>query len=119
MADILSRLLAFPPNPPPARPLSDSAYDSQIRQLLEVLRSASPTKLTSNIPGGGDLLDVSLPLQDKVRCLISSADTRSFGAVASISMGSAGKGDGQDHDDGQRQRRVDIKPSMVEHAALS
>ena len=55
---ILPQLLAFPPHPPPATPLSDAEYHKQMKALLETLNSVSASLLTSGVKGGGDLLDV-------------------------------------------------------------
>lgn len=58
MSDLLSRLLAFPPHPPPPQPLSDTAYDKQIRSLVSYLNGVPTPKLVGGVPEGGDLLDV-------------------------------------------------------------
>lgn len=59
MDAILPQLLAFPPHPKPAVPPSDAEYDKQMKVLLHLLNTTSASKLTSSVPGGGDLLDVS------------------------------------------------------------
>ena len=59
MDSLLPLLLAFPPHPPPAAPLSDKDYDMQIRSVLQLLNKTSAKKLTGGVSGGGDLLEVS------------------------------------------------------------
>lgn len=59
MDAILQQLLAFPPHPPPATPLSDAEYDKQINIQIQHLNHIPASKLTAPVPGGGDLLDVS------------------------------------------------------------
>ena len=59
MDSLLPQLLAFPPHPPPVTPLLDVEYDRQIKSLLQSLKNVSATKLTENVPSGGNLLDVS------------------------------------------------------------
>lgn len=61
MDDLLPLLLSFPPHPPPAQPLSDDAYDGQIRGLLQVLNQIPGSRLTGKVSGGADLLDVGIP----------------------------------------------------------
>ena len=58
MDSLLPLLLAFPPHPPPAAPLSDKDYDMQIRSVLQLLNKTSAKKLTGGVSGGGDLLEV-------------------------------------------------------------
>jgi hypothetical protein len=63
MDAILQQLLAFPPHPPPATPLSDAEYDKQINIHVQNLNHIPASKLTAPVPGGGDLLDVrSFPI---------------------------------------------------------
>lgn len=65
MDAILQQLLAFPPHPPPATPLSDAEYDKQINIHIQHLNHIPASKLTAPVPGGGDLLDVrSFPIFD-------------------------------------------------------
>jgi len=59
MDTLLSQLLSFPPHPMPTIPPSDVEYDKQMKSLTHKLNTISPSKLTSGVPGGGDLLDVS------------------------------------------------------------
>ena len=58
MDAILQQLLAFPPHPSPATPLSDAEYDRQINTQVQHLNHIAASKFTSPVPGGGDLLDV-------------------------------------------------------------
>ncbi|KAI9836846.1 MAG: hypothetical protein M1819_001011 [Sarea resinae] len=58
---LLPQLLAFPPHPPPALPLSDVEYDRQIRGLLQTLNQTRASMLISGVPNGGDLLDILDP----------------------------------------------------------
>ena len=58
MDSLLPQLLAFPPHPPPAKPLSDAEYDKQIKALIQILSAIPASKLISGVPGGSDLLDV-------------------------------------------------------------
>ena len=58
MDTLLPQLLSFPPHPEPAKPVSDSEYDKQIKNLLHHINTIPASKLTSGVPGGGDLLDV-------------------------------------------------------------
>ena len=60
MKEVLSQLLSFPPHPPPPQPISDKEYDQKIRNLYSFLKQAFPQKFVEEIPGGGNLLDVSL-----------------------------------------------------------
>lgn len=59
MEALLPLLLAFPPHPAPVVPLSDAEYDKQIKEIVHHLSTIPASKLTSGVPGGGDLLDVS------------------------------------------------------------
>ena len=63
MDEILQRVLSFPPNPPPAVPLSDKDYDKQVRAVVQVLNATSAKKLIGGVSTGEDLLDVSGPQQ--------------------------------------------------------
>ena len=58
MDTLLPQLLAFPPHPPPAKPLTDAEYDKQIKALIHILGTIPASKLISGVPGSGDLLDV-------------------------------------------------------------
>lgn len=57
---LLPQLLSFPPHPEPDKPLPDSEYDKHIKILVNHINTVPASKLTSGVPGGGDLLDVSL-----------------------------------------------------------
>lgn len=58
MDTLLPELLAFPPHPPPATPLTDAEYDIQIRSVLKLLNQLPAKKLIGNVAGGSNLLDV-------------------------------------------------------------
>lgn len=58
MDTLLPELLAFPPHPPPAVPLTDAEYDTQIRSVVKLLNQLPAKKLTGNVAGGSNLLDV-------------------------------------------------------------
>lgn len=62
MDNLLPQLLAFPPHPPPATPLTDAEYDKQIKAIIQNLNTVPASKLTSGVPGGGDLLEVNISL---------------------------------------------------------
>ncbi|KAG9238115.1 hypothetical protein BJ875DRAFT_502271 [Amylocarpus encephaloides] len=61
MDDILPRLLAFPPHPSPALPLSDQQFDEGIRALVEVVKGISDSKLLQKTASGEHLLDFVNP----------------------------------------------------------
>ena len=58
MDGLLSQLLAFPPHPPPKIPLTDTAYDKGMKELIQTLNKTPASKLTLGVRGGGDLLEV-------------------------------------------------------------
>ncbi|KAI9885759.1 MAG: hypothetical protein M1823_002437 [Watsoniomyces obsoletus] len=58
---LLQHLLAFPPQPTPEKPFSDSYYDQQMRTLLGHLNRTSASWLTSGLGDGSDLLDMLNP----------------------------------------------------------
>ena len=60
MDTLLPQLLSFPPHPEPDKPLSDAEYDKHIKNYVNNINTVSASKLTSGVPGGGDLLDVRL-----------------------------------------------------------
>lgn len=60
MDDILSKLLSFPPHPPPITPLSDQQYDEGIREQIEAVKRISDAKLLQETSGGEHVLDVCL-----------------------------------------------------------
>lgn len=62
MAEILSRLLSFPPATPTLSKTSDVEYDKQICVLYSDLKRIPALKLVADIPERGSLLEVrSLP----------------------------------------------------------
>ena len=58
MDHILPELLAFPPHPPPATPLTDAEYDARIRSVVKLLNQLPARKLTGMVAGESNLLDV-------------------------------------------------------------
>ncbi|KAL9596924.1 MAG: hypothetical protein Q9219_005487 [cf. Caloplaca sp. 3 TL-2023] len=58
---LLPQLLSFPPHPPPPIPLSDAAYDKEIKHLRKALNDTPASSLTGGISNGGDLLDILDP----------------------------------------------------------
>ena len=68
MDALLPQLLSFPPHPEPAKPLSDSEYDKHIKNLIQNINTIPASKLTSGVPGGGDLLDVCVALSARRAC---------------------------------------------------
>ncbi|KAI4139312.1 MAG: hypothetical protein L6R39_006359 [Caloplaca ligustica] len=61
MESLLPQLLSFPPHPPPSLPLSDIAYDREIRGLRKILNDTPANALIGGVPNGGDLLDILDP----------------------------------------------------------
>ncbi|OJD21574.1 hypothetical protein ACJ73_07085 [Blastomyces percursus] len=62
MAEILSRLLSFPPmSPPTLSKISDVEYDEEIRTLYSDLKRMPAHKLVADIPGRGSLLELLDP----------------------------------------------------------
>jgi hypothetical protein len=59
MDDLLPKLLAFPPHPPPQNPLSDSSYDDGIKAQISVVRKISEKSLLQQTSGGESPLNVS------------------------------------------------------------
>ncbi|KAI9818306.1 MAG: hypothetical protein M1832_004424 [Thelocarpon impressellum] len=74
MEELLPRLLAFPPQPPPARPLTDLEYDEQIHGLLQILNRTSGGKLASGVKGKGNLLDILDPAINSIPYLHTILD---------------------------------------------
>ena len=72
MDALLSQLLSFPPHPEPTKPISDSEYDKHIKNLVHHINTIPASKLTSGVPGGGDLLDVRI---DSARMSMPAAST--------------------------------------------
>ena len=60
MDTLLPQLLSFPPHPEPDKPLPDAEYDKHIKNYVNSINTVPASKLTSGVPGGGDLLDVRL-----------------------------------------------------------
>ncbi|KAL8688945.1 MAG: hypothetical protein Q9218_005270 [Villophora microphyllina] len=58
---LLPQLLSFPPHPPPAIPLTDAAYDKDIRSLRKLLSEIPNNLLVGGVHNGGDLLDILDP----------------------------------------------------------
>lgn len=60
MDTLLPELLAFPPKPLPATPLTDTEYDIQIKGVLKLLNQLPVKRLIGDVAGGGNLLNVRL-----------------------------------------------------------
>ena len=58
MDTLLPQLLSFPPHPEPEKPIPDAEYDKHIKSVVNIINTVPASKLTSGVPGGGDLLDV-------------------------------------------------------------
>ena len=58
MDTLLPELLAFPPHPPPAIPLTDAEYNIQIRGVVKLLNQLPAKKFIGNVAGDQSLLDV-------------------------------------------------------------
>ncbi|KAH6722451.1 hypothetical protein DL95DRAFT_440586 [Leptodontidium sp. 2 PMI_412] len=74
MDDLLSKLLSFPPHPPPHIPLSDQQYDEGIKDQIEVMKKISETKLLQHTSGGENMLEVINPAFNTVPyafCLVA------------------------------------------------
>lgn len=59
MDDLLPKLLAFPPHPPPQTPLSDFQYDEGIRNQISTVGKIPEKNLLPQTSGGENALDVS------------------------------------------------------------
>jgi COP9 signalosome complex subunit 3 len=59
MDDLLSKLLAFPPHPPPHTSLTDSAYDEGIRAQIKTVEKIAERDLLLQTSGGESPLNVS------------------------------------------------------------
>jgi COP9 signalosome complex subunit 3 len=59
MDELLPRLLAFPPHPPPPKQLSDSQYDEAIRNQITTIGKIADKNLLLQTSGGENALDVS------------------------------------------------------------
>lgn len=60
MDTLLPQLISFPPHSEPEKPIPDAEYDKYIKNLVNNINTVPASKLTSGVPGGGDLLDVRL-----------------------------------------------------------
>lgn len=60
MDTLLPQLLSIPPHSEPEKPIPDAEYDKYIKNLVNNINTVPASKLTSGVPGGGDLLDVRL-----------------------------------------------------------
>lgn len=97
MDALLPQLLSFPPHPEPAKPLSDSEYDKHIKNLIHHINTIPASKLTSGVPGGGDLLDIIDPSKNTLPYLYTllahicnSGGKQKFGSISdSFRPGSA------------------------------
>lgn len=58
MDSLLPQLLAFPPHPPPATPLTDAEYEKQMRSQLHLLKQVPASTLINFVSEGTGLLDV-------------------------------------------------------------
>jgi hypothetical protein len=59
MDDLLPKLLAFPPHPPPLKPISDHQYDEGIREQIDMCKKISESKFLQQTSGGEQVMDVS------------------------------------------------------------
>ncbi|KAI9849767.1 MAG: hypothetical protein M1838_006268 [Thelocarpon superellum] len=71
MDNLLPQLLSFPPHPPPAQPLSDGQYDTQVRSLLQTLNRTPANLLVREVQGGDDLLEILDPSVNSLPYLYS------------------------------------------------
>jgi COP9 signalosome complex subunit 3 len=60
MDDLLPKLLAFPPQPQPPTPLSDSRYDEAIKDQIVALAKIADKALLQQTAKGESALDVSI-----------------------------------------------------------
>tara|TARA_R110002060_G_scaffold66675_1_gene75450 strand:+ start:336 stop:512 length:177 start_codon:yes stop_codon:yes gene_type:complete len=58
MDDLLSKILSFPPHPPPHVPLSDQQYDDGIKDQIEIVKKISGQKMLQQTSGGENMLEV-------------------------------------------------------------
>lgn len=59
MDQLLPKLLAFPPHPPPKNPITDAQYDEGIKAQINTLSNMAESKLLQKTAGGENVLDVS------------------------------------------------------------
>lgn len=60
MDELVSKLVAFPPQPPPSSPLSDSRYDESIKHHITTVGKIADKSLLQQTPSGASALDVSI-----------------------------------------------------------
>lgn len=72
MDNALSKLLSFPPHPPPPNPLTDHQYDEKIKEQIEAIKGLPTQTLLQTTSGGEHALDVSTACLTKV-CVILMA----------------------------------------------
>jgi COP9 signalosome complex subunit 3 len=65
MDTLLSRMLTFPPHPPPQIPLSDQQYDEGIKAQIDIMRKMTEKNLLQSTSGGESPLDVSASVDIK------------------------------------------------------
>ncbi|KHJ35564.1 putative cop9 signalosome complex subunit 3 [Erysiphe necator] len=61
MDNALSKLLSFPPHPPPPNPLTDHQYDEKIKEQIEAIKGLPTQTLLQTTSGGEHALDVINP----------------------------------------------------------
>ncbi|KAL3424639.1 COP9 signalosome complex subunit 3 [Phlyctema vagabunda] len=71
MDELLPQMLAFPPHPPPLKPLSDDKYDEAIRSQVTLLSKCSEKDLLGKTSGGEDTLEVINPALNTVPYLFT------------------------------------------------
>jgi COP9 signalosome complex subunit 3 len=67
MDELLPKLLAFPPHPPPKTPISDAQYDEGIKSQISAVSKISDKHLLQQTSGGENVLDVSFSEASLVR----------------------------------------------------
>lgn len=72
MDNALSKLLSFPPHPPPPNPLSDHQYDEGIKEQIKAIKSLPIETLLQKTSGGEHALDVGTVCLIKV-CVVLMA----------------------------------------------
>ncbi|TVY83781.1 COP9 signalosome complex subunit [Lachnellula suecica] len=61
MDDLLPKLLAFPPHPPPSIPLTDTQYDEGIKSHISTVKGMADSKLLLRTSSGDGVLDLINP----------------------------------------------------------
>ncbi|KAG4423074.1 hypothetical protein IFR04_003850 [Cadophora malorum] len=77
MDDLLSKILSFPPHPPPHVPLSDQQYDDGIKDQIEIVKKISGQKMLQQTSGGENMLEVINPALNTVPyafCLVANLE---------------------------------------------